>query len=53
MCLSSPPHRLLRTKQAAEYLCASERELPRLIRDGRLPYLLDSDPNDFSSLYRS
>jgi hypothetical protein len=34
-----PQHRLLRTRQAAEYLCMSEWKLRRLIQDGLLPYL--------------
>lgn len=34
-----PQHRLLRTRQAAEYLCMSEWKLRRLIQDGFLPYL--------------
>lgn len=40
MRLSSPiQNRLLRTRQAAEYLCVSEWKLRRLIQDGMLPYL--------------
>jgi excisionase family DNA binding protein len=46
MRLSPPPqHRLLRTKQAAEYLCMSEWKLRRLIQDGVLPYLHDGERN--------
>jgi len=40
MRLSPPPqHRLLRTRQAAEYLCISEWKLRKLIQGGSLPYL--------------
>jgi excisionase family DNA binding protein len=48
MRLSPPPqHRLLRTKQAAEYLCMSEWKLRRLIQDGVLPDLHDGEGAPF------
>ena len=48
MRLSPPPqHRLLRTKQAAEYLCMSDWKLRRLIQDGHLPYLHDGEGSPF------
>lgn len=48
MRLSPPPqHRLLRTRQAAEYLCISEWKLRRLIQDGLLPHLHDGEGSPF------
>ncbi|MHB1936428.1 MAG: helix-turn-helix transcriptional regulator [Acidobacteriaceae bacterium] len=45
----TPPlqHRLLRTRQAAEYLCMSEWKLRRLIQDGFLPHLHDGEGSPF------
>jgi excisionase family DNA binding protein len=39
--------RLLRTKEAAEYLCVSPWKLRRLIQDGRLPVVQDGDGSPF------
>ena len=44
---SSPQQRLLRTKQAAEYLCMSEWKLRKLIQDGVLPYLHEAEGAPF------
>ena len=42
-----PRLRLVRTRQAAEYLCMSEWKLRRLIQDGLLPYLHDGEGAPF------
>jgi excisionase family DNA binding protein len=44
-----PPiqQRLIRTRQAAEYLCMSEWKLRRLIQDGLLPHLHDGEGSPF------
>ncbi|MGH9635111.1 MAG: excisionase family DNA-binding protein [Candidatus Angelobacter sp.] len=39
--------RLLRTKEAAEYLSVSPWKLRRLIQDGRLPVVQDGDGSPF------
>lgn len=42
-----PRRRLLRTKEAAEYLCISPWKLRRLIQDGRLPVVQDGEGSPF------
>jgi excisionase family DNA binding protein len=42
-----PRRRLLRTKEAAEYLSVSPWKLRRLIQDGRLPVVQDGDGSPF------
>jgi excisionase family DNA binding protein len=41
------PRRLLRTKQAAEYLSMSEWKLRRLIQDAIIPFLQDQEGGPF------
>ena len=41
------PRRLLRTKQAAEYLSMSEWKLRRLIQDEIIPFLQDQEGGPF------
>jgi excisionase family DNA binding protein len=38
-----PPARLLRTRAAAAYLGVSPWKIRRLVQDGHLPYVSDSD----------
>ena len=48
--LPSPTHhhrRLLRTRQAADYLCISEWKLRRLVQDGGLPFVQDGEGTPF------
>jgi excisionase family DNA binding protein len=40
---AAPIRRLLRTKEAAAYLCISEWKMRRLVQDGRVPYVQDGD----------
>ena len=42
-----PKRRLLRTKEAAEYLSLSPWKLRRLIQEGRLPVVQDADGSPF------
>ena len=42
-----PKRRLLRTKEAAEYLSLSPWKLRRLIKEGRLPVVQDADGSPF------
>lgn len=42
-----PRRRLLRTKEAAEYLGLSPWKLRRLIQDGQLPVVQDADGSPF------
>ncbi|QMV19988.1 excisionase family DNA-binding protein [Granulicella sp. 5B5] len=46
----SPTHhhrRLVRTRQAADYLCISEWKLRRLVQDGGLPFVQDGEGTPF------
>ena len=40
MAVAEVPSRLLRTKQAAEYLSCSDWTLRKLVRDGKIPHVL-------------
>lgn len=46
----APTHhhrRLVRTRQAADYLCISEWKLRRLVQDGGLPFVQDGEGTPF------
>jgi excisionase family DNA binding protein len=40
---ATPPRRLLRTREAAEYLSCSPWKLRKLIQDGRLPVVQNGE----------